>query len=721
MKVAIVYNRKSEKVINVFGTRNQERYGEKAIARITDCLKKGGHQVIALEGDRDLIDNLEQFMPRVMKGERPGMVFNLAYGIQGQARYTHVPGILEMVGLPYVGSGPMAHSLALDKVVAKMIFVQHGLATPEFAVLESPESPLPDLPFPLIVKPRNEAVSFGIQIVNDPDELRAAAAVIFEKFQQAVLVERFIAGREVNVGLIGNGPPEALPPVELLFGKDGPQIYTYEDKTRQSGRTVGVQCPADLDPVTMAKVQELGIRAFQALGCQDCARVDMRIDEHGTPYILEINSLPSLGEHGSYVAAAEGAGLDFGALVNRLVEVASARYFGSPAPMNLPTPGKSNHDEPVLLEYVSSRRDRIERRIAHWTRLSSRTMDTIGVRSAFAELGKSLGELGMNRAEVQAEPHIASLWETRAGLDGGTLLIGHLDVPLSDRESVPVFQREPEWLHGEGIGSSRAPLVAMEFALQALKSRRRLAKMPLGVLYYGDEGRNCSSSTAVIRAAAARAKQVIVLRPGSTGDRVVTQRRGVRHFELRVEGPVRKLGQVSKRPEVMRWLWERLEAVCALSSRKDRVAVSVGSLKTSSYQNLLPHEVNGTVLLNYLDERVADRVVAAMRKLLESSKDGFKASLNLMSDRPPMVRRPENEPLLASIKEAANRWELPFDEDSSLLPSVAGLVPAGTPVVCGIGPAATEAFTTHEAVERIGVVQKTLLLTQFLMTESKPS
>ncbi|MFT4842337.1 MAG: D-alanine-D-alanine ligase, partial [Candidatus Azotimanducaceae bacterium] len=199
--------------------------------------------------------------------------------------------------------------------------------------------------------------------------------------------------------------------------------------------------------------------------------------------------------------------------------------------------------------------------------------------------------------------------------------------------------------------------------------------------------------------------------------RVVTQRRGVRHFDLRVEGPVRKLGQVSKKPEVLRWLWGRLEAACALSSRKERVAVSVGSLKTLAYQNLLPHEVSGTVLVNYLDEKVADRVVVELRNLLES-KDGFKARLSLLTDRPAMVRRSGNEALVAKLGGAAARWELPFDQDSSLLPSVAGLVPAGTPVVCGVGPAATEAFTTHEAVERISVVQKTLLLAQFLMTES---
>src|SRR3989344_6631646 len=127
MKIAVVYNRESQRVINLFGIPNREHYGLKSIKRITDALKANGHSVMAVEGDKDLIDRLEEFMPRVLKGERPGMVFNLSYGIQGQARYTHVPGMLEMAGIPYLGSGPLAHSLAFDKVVAKMIFKQHGL------------------------------------------------------------------------------------------------------------------------------------------------------------------------------------------------------------------------------------------------------------------------------------------------------------------------------------------------------------------------------------------------------------------------------------------------------------------------------------------------------------------------------------------------------------------------------------------------------------------
>ncbi|MGK0201725.1 MAG: D-alanine-D-alanine ligase [Planctomycetota bacterium] len=714
MKVAVIYNTKSERVINVFGTLNQERYGKKAIERIVACLKRGGHQVRAIEGDKDLIEKLEDFMPRVIKGERPGMAFNLAYGIQGQARYTHVPGILEMVGIPYVGSGPMAHSLALDKVIAKMIFVQHGLPTPEFAVLQTPEDRVPDLRFPLIVKPRNEAVSFGIKIVNDEAELRAAAGVIFEKFQQPVLVERFIKGREVNVGLIGNRAPEALPPAELIFGEGGPQIYTYEDKTRKSGRTVSVACPADLDEATNKRVQELAIAAFDALGCLDCARVDMRLDEEGNPYILEINSLPSLGEHGSYVVAAEAAGLDFCALVNRLVEVASSRYFATPEPDEI-APEKSG-DADQLLEFVTSRRERIERRIEQWTRRSSRTGDTVGLAGAFEQLDRTMTDMSLRRKPMDVEPHVAGLWETAAGLDGGTLLIGHLDVPLPDAVHGQMFHREPEHIIGEGIGSSRAPLVAMEFALQALRSRRQLSKSRLGVLYYGDEGRDCAQSAGLIRAAAARAKQVLVLRPGNAGDQFITQRRGVRRLDLRISGPVRKLGQATKRPEVLRWSWARLEQCCALSSRKDRVAVSVVNMRTSGFQNLLPHEVSATILINYLDAAAADRIEAELHRQLEQ-KDGLRVRLTPVGDRPPFLRSPASEELGNRLRAAADRWEVPFAEDSSLLPSVAGLAPASTAVICGVGPSATETFTSTESVERISVVQRTLLLAQFLLAE----
>ena len=106
MRVAVVYNRDSQNVINLFGMPNQERIGLATIKRLTEALRRGGHRVTAFEADKELISKLESFMPRVVKGERPGMVFNVSYGLQGQARYTHVPSILEMIGDPLRGLRP---------------------------------------------------------------------------------------------------------------------------------------------------------------------------------------------------------------------------------------------------------------------------------------------------------------------------------------------------------------------------------------------------------------------------------------------------------------------------------------------------------------------------------------------------------------------------------------------------------------------------------------
>jgi D-alanine-D-alanine ligase len=282
-----------------------------------------------------------------------------------------------------------------------------------------------------------------------------------------------------------------------------------------------------------------------------------------------------------------------------------------------------------------------------------------------------------------------------------------------------VFHREPEWLHGEGIGSSRSPLVMLEYALRAIRRVRRLRGMRLGVLYYGDEGRDCSESASTLAAACARAARVFVLCPGSAGDRFITQRRGVRRFDLHAEGAALKPGQATKKPSVIRWLCQRLEECAQLSSRKARVSVSISELRTSAYRNLLPHEVNGSLLLTFADPEAADRLEARIRELLDVDRAGVRWRLDLLANRPPMRRRKRNEELTQSIKDVAEKWDIPYAEDSALLPSVAGLVPDDVPVICGVGPNSIETATAQEAVQRISVIQRTLLLAQVLLAISE--
>jgi len=711
MKIAVVYNRDSRNVINLFGMPNREKIGLQSIKRITDALKEGKHRTISLEADKDLITKLEEFMPRVLKGERPGMVFNVSYGIQGQARYTHVPSILEMVGIPYIGSGPLAHSIALDKVVTKMVLAQYNLPTPRFALLESPGFPPPDLDYPMIVKPKNEAVSLGIRVVNNETELRESAGWIFDRFKEAVLVEEFVEGREINVGLLGNNPPEALPPVELDFGDTGDRVYSYEDKTGRSGREIGLICPAPIGKELTAKARDLALRAFSAVGCYDCARVDMRLDKDGNLYILEINSLPSLGWRGSFVRAAEEAGLDFPAIVNRLIEVAGARYFGTPAPPDITR--RTKDPESAVLQFLTGRRDLIERALREWVRKSSRTSDPIGLSRAAKEMERVLKEIAMSPVPELTDQRSVYTFQTKAGMKDGTLLVWHMDVPLSSEMPSGGFRREPEWLYGEGIGSSKGPLVVAEYALRALRSQRVLRSRRIGVLYYLDEGRDCRYSEDLIRKAMAEVKRVLVLRPGGVHGHVYQRRRGQRRYSLSVEGESLRPGAAGRQKDVLRWVAEKLGPISSLNSRKDRISASVTQLRTDSFPMLLPHRVSGTLIVNYSDKRRADATEAAIRHIF--GKGPVRWRLDMVSDRPPMRERAAGKRLLREMGELASKWDIPLKADSSVWPSVAGLAPARTGVVCGLGPQTQNLQTPREAVSRIGLLQRTLLLALYLL------
>ena len=711
MKIAVVYNRDSRNVINLFGMPNQEKIGLATIKRLTEALRRGGHQVTALEADKELISKLEAFMPRVVKGERPGMVFNVSYGLQGQARYTHVPSILEMIGIPYVASGPLGHSLALDKVVTKMILRQNNIPTPDFVVLDTPEAPIPgDLPYPMIVKPKNEAVSFGLAVVHDELELQESAQVIFDRFRQPVLAEQYIEGREVNVGLLGNAPPEPFPPVMLSFG-DGPQIYTYEDKTGRSGRTIQPVCPAPISDELTALAQETAVRAFSVLGLHDCARVDMRMDAEDNFYVLEVNSLPSLGEHGSYLVGAAHVGMDFAAFVNRLVEVASARYFGTPQPPAVDA--RTADPSERAFQYITQRRDRMERSLQQWVEVSSRTDDPLGLSRAAERAGRIFADIGMKPVpELTDEPE-AYTFETAKGFEGGVLLVAHIDVPATGDTVRQGFRRDPEWLHGEGVGRSRAPLVMLEYALRSLRSIRSLRRLPLGVLLYSDEGRDAVQSQDLIRQAASRADQVIVCRPGTVGNGILTQRRGSRRYELTVEGDRLSPGQIGRRRTVVGWTCEKLQAIGRLNSPRKRISIAALDLRTERHAMFVPHRVEVSLMMSYLEAAHADDTEAAMRAAL--GRSGPKWRLHRLDDRPPMADRPTNGPLVEALEAAAARWEIPLERESSAWPSVAGLVPADTAVVCGMAPVTRDRGTPNEAVQRISLVQRTLLLSEYLI------
>jgi D-alanine-D-alanine ligase len=336
VKVAVVHNSDHTGVIHRFGQECTELYGAKTVESVVSGLERWGHEVILCQGDKRLLDVLEAFMPPGTADGPTGMVFNMAYGIQGECRYTHVPAMLEMAGIPYTGSSPLGHALALDKVITKNLLRDAGIPTPRYAVMRRGDESVEDLTFPVVVKPRHESTSFGLQLVRSRRELPGAVAEITARYQQDALVEEYIEGREVCVALLGNEDMEFLPLVEQDFGDRAVRLVTWEDKMNRTGTEPGKICPAPIEQGLADRLKAISLATFRACRCRDYARVDIRIDADGRPWVLEINSMASLGATGSYVLAAQAAGYTMPGLVNRILDIAHRRYFGSvvPRPMS---------------------------------------------------------------------------------------------------------------------------------------------------------------------------------------------------------------------------------------------------------------------------------------------------------------------------------------------------------------------------------------------------
>jgi D-alanine-D-alanine ligase len=330
VKVAVVRNHDRTGVVNAFGRPSPERYSERTVLRVADALALGGHEVVILEADCTLLAALHRELPAVDPTDPAhpaAMVFNLAYGIQGECRYTQLPALLEMAGVPYTGSGPLGHTLSLDKVITKALIAAGGVATPGYLVMASPEQDLAGLRYPLVVKPRQESTSYGLALAEDESQVRAAAAAVIRRYRQPALLEEYVEGREVCIALVGNGSQlRCLPPVEIDFGDRTGRLLTKADKFHRSQQEAQRVCPARIDDDLRRQLEATARAVFRACHCHDYARVDIRIDANGVPWVLEINSMASLGTGGSFILAAEAAGYDFDAAVNLLLDTARTRY-----------------------------------------------------------------------------------------------------------------------------------------------------------------------------------------------------------------------------------------------------------------------------------------------------------------------------------------------------------------------------------------------------------
>lgn len=337
------------------------------IQAITIALEKSGHRVTFLEGDDTLYNNLQAV--------KPDICFNICEGHFGDAREAQVPAILEMLRIPYTGSKVMTLALALDKPMTKRVLAYHELPTPAFQVFEREDEPLdPQMQFPLFVKPSREGTGMGVaaeSIVHNDAQLRPQLRRIFERYNQPALVEHYIEGREITIGIVGNLKAPAarripedeearrifqglhiFPPLEVnleAYPVEEAGLYTNRIKV-DLAHEFHYYCPAPLTPEQVDDLNWLAATTFRVMGCYDVARIDFRLDANNNnkPYILEINPLPGLNPGYSDLCI-EAAADDwrYEQLINRILNEAIQRY-------QLKDPHKPAITAPLTTEPVMS-------------------------------------------------------------------------------------------------------------------------------------------------------------------------------------------------------------------------------------------------------------------------------------------------------------------------------------------------------------------------------
>jgi D-alanine-D-alanine ligase len=275
-----------------------------------------------------------------LRDEKPDLIFNFCESIEGDSsQEMNVAGLYDLLKIQYTGSDPLTLGSCLNKVRGKEILTFHKINVPSYRVFNSPdEVSRKKVGFPAIAKPIHEDASIGISnasVIYDRDHLQALLAEQLRKFRQPILVEQFIDGREFNVAIVGNDEVVALPVSEIDFSTMPTgyhHIVSYEAKWMPDSveykSTVPI-CPAKINRRLEQKIQNTAIRAYQAMGCRDYARVDMRVDKTGNVFVLEVNPNPDISPSGSgFARSATAFGWSYGQLINNIVQSAFKRRLG---------------------------------------------------------------------------------------------------------------------------------------------------------------------------------------------------------------------------------------------------------------------------------------------------------------------------------------------------------------------------------------------------------
>jgi D-alanine-D-alanine ligase len=712
MKVALIYNKDLSGVINTFGMQNKEFYNENTVKRVAESLEKAGHNVAIMDGNKQIIERLENFMPKVTDGEQMGMIFNMAYGIQGESRYTHIPSMLEMLGLPYVGSNPSGHALALDKVLTKIIWKNNDLPTPDFWVFNNSDEDMTTVKFPVIVKPKMESVSFGLKVVHNIPDLQEAVAFIVSEFNQQALVEQFIRGREFAVGLIGNNPVEPFPVLEIDLEGDPDGIQTVDHKKTQPREKI---CPAKIPPALAEEMQRISIKAFKALNLRDFSRVDIRLDENNTIYLLEINSMASLGATGSYPTAAKVAGYDFDALVNKMLDVATVRYFTSSIPFESNGKGKSL---PVRLRaFIKARQPQTERFLERLVNTNSQVRNVDGVNTCSGSIARELGQLGFIQ-QIYPQLEIGNIHylvnSDSSQLDYLILLAVDNRTPLHEHEN---YMAHEQFIDGTAIWQNKGGATILISALRSLRFVRLLKKTRIGILLLTDSTIDNRYSRNLIEAKAQQAATILALSGAGKNGGIIVSRSGSAQYHLKIKLVEKNTPEAVSTTALQ--FNKMLSAITEISKNDPNDIIAPYDIEFRS--NIFKGYAYGSagISVRYNSPEILDQIEKKISKIVSMQRRSklFQIQFEGGIKRPPF---PQNEATGESYKKLqrlAKQIDVRISSEHRWSSGDICHIQNNLPKLDGLGPVGEGIANENERILRHSLTERALLLALILSSE----
>lgn len=324
MNIGLTYDSRTEYLKEGYSMEETAEFDkESTIEGIEKAIQKAGHKTVRIGHSKSL-------MKQLLDGQRWDMVFNISEGLYGEGRESLVPALLDNYQIPYVFSGPVTLGISLNKAFAKQIIRNSDLNTPNFAVITKVQDiPLVKLEYPLFVKPISEGTGKGIDSkskVISEKELVNICTSLLRKFNQPVLVEEYLPGREFTVGVLKTGEAAYVPGgMEIVYKNSSNSIYSYENKENYE-EIVDYIAVKDADLLKQCEV--LALSVWRALNCYDGGRVDMKIDKSGKMSFIEVNPLAGLNpETSDLPILCRLNGMNYQEIIEEILDSAIERNF----------------------------------------------------------------------------------------------------------------------------------------------------------------------------------------------------------------------------------------------------------------------------------------------------------------------------------------------------------------------------------------------------------